>query len=172
MKKWLCIAGLLLLFIFVAIDPLSQAMASTNEIKVYINEQLVTFDVPPDLKEGTTMVPFRKVFEILGANVGWDEDNQIVTAFGKDGTIIILQIGKKSASVNNKNIELLRAPEKLKDRTMVPLRFISEALGAEVKWDEKKNEIRISLNSTGNANGGSGAKGDKLIYEPGQINFN
>lgn len=171
MKKRTALVGIFIFLLFVTIYQVAPGMAATNDIKVYINDQLVTFDVPPDLKEGTTLVPFRVIFEKLGAQVGWDADNRIVTAF-KDNTIIILQIGKKTASVSNKNVELLRAPEITGGRTMVPLRFVSEALGADVKWDGAKKEIRITQKVSSDSNNSEqNNSGGQLIFDPGQVKF-
>lgn len=171
MKPLFRISLVFLLFICLATSTGLPAYATpNNEIKVFVNGQKLEFDVPPNEKGGTTLVPFRTVFEALGATVGWDAENQIVTAF-KDNTIMILQIGKKTASVNNTTKELLRAPEVVKNRTMVPLRFVSEALGADVKWDGSKREINITLQSSQNSNQKESSN-KQIIFDPGTVTFN
>lgn len=119
-------------------------------IKVLLNNSQLNFDVPPDLKGGVTLVPARGVFEALGAKVTWDDETKcvFVSAAGK---AITLQNGKKYATVNGQNVSLLRSPEIIKKRTMVPLRFISEALGAKVEWDAANRVITIDTSVPKNA---------------------
>ena len=126
--------------------------AGTPIIKVLLNNSQLNFDVPPDLKDGVTLVPARGVFEALGAKVTWDDETKCVFVSAADKAIT-LQIGKKYATVNGKNVSLLRSPEIIKNRTMVPLRFISEALGAKVGWDEAKRVITIDASVPTNPDG-------------------
>jgi hypothetical protein len=170
MKRLYNVSLLLLLFICIIANTGLPAYASPNDdIKVIINGQKLAFDVPPNIKDGITLVPFRAVFEALGANnIGWDAENKIATAF-KNNTLIILQIGKKTASVNNSVKELMRAPEVVAGRTMVPLRFVSEALGADVKWDGTKREINITLETQGSTQNSS--NNNQIIFEPGVVIF-
>jgi hypothetical protein len=82
------------------------------------------------------------VVEQLGAQVGWNNKNQEVT-IEKDGKKIILKIGSKVVTVNGSKVTL-DAPAELKgDRTMVPLRFVSEAFGANVDWNGKEKVVTI-----------------------------
>lgn len=78
-------------------------------------------------------VPIRFVAEAMGAQVSWDQSSQTVT-INRDGLEIKLIIDKGSALVNGQ-VLTIDAPAKLvENRTMVPLRFISEAFGAKVDW--------------------------------------
>lgn len=112
---------------------------------VVLNGQTLTFDVPPVVENDRTLVPLRTIFEALGASVQWDDATQAVTAT-KDSTVIRLTIGgqayKDGLPVN------LDAPAKIiNDRTVVPLRFVSESLGCQVNWDESTQTITISSSS-------------------------
>jgi len=97
-------------------------------------------DVPAYLADGRTMVPVRVISEQLGASVTWRQDTQQVQIESGDKTIV-LTIGSADASVNGGTVRLYDGvPATLvrKDgvsRTMVPLRFVSEQLGAEISWD-------------------------------------
>lgn len=75
------------------------AEATSPIIRVLINGQLLTFDVPPALVDGRTLVPLRVIFEALGATVKWDDATQTVTAARGD-TTIELTIGSPVARVN------------------------------------------------------------------------
>lgn len=114
-----------------------------NKISVTIDGSPVSFDVPPATINGRTMVPFRKIFESLGAEVGWDGGTQTVT--GKKGnTTIVLKIGSREAFVNGEAKTLDAPVTSIGGRTMVPVRFISESLGCKVDWDNNSSTVIIT----------------------------
>lgn len=91
--------------------------------------------------EGRTLLPLRSIFETLGVTVEWNGKTNTVYA-EKGNSKIVLTINSKMAKVNNVT-KSLDVPAKLIDnKTMVPVRFVSEALGAEVSWD-KENRFAI-----------------------------
>ncbi len=98
------------------------------------------------LVDGRTMVPMRDIFERLGADVQWNQREQSITA-KREFTTILLEIDNSIAYVNNKRILLDVAPQIRDGRTYVPLRFIGEALGANVRWDEKHSQAIISTDT-------------------------
>lgn len=109
--------------------------------KVTIDGKTLTFDVPPTIENDRTLVPLRAIFEALGAEVQWDNSSQTVIA-RKNNVEIRLAIGGQA--FKNGQMVTLDVPAKIiNDRTMVPLRFVSEALGAEVVWDENTESIFI-----------------------------
>lgn len=145
--------------------------AEGEGINVVVDGNKLTFDVPPFLDNGRMLVPVRAIFEALDATIEWDGNTQTVTA-SKGDKIITLQIGNDKATIGNTEV-ILDVPAKLKDgRTFVPVRFVSEALGAKVVWDSATNTAFIDYetlgrgNSTGNiANYGSVAQqGDWIFY--------
>ena len=92
------------------------------------------------------MVPFRALFEAVGAHVAWDGDTKTVVALDIDGdnvTSIVLQIGSDVAFVNDEKIKLDAPPEIKDDFTFVPLRFVMESLGADVDWDQTEYKAII-----------------------------
>ena len=113
-----------------------------SDIAVRLNGNWMTFDVEPVLMNDRTMVPFRAIFEALGCTVSWDAENKV--AIGKrNGKEIRLPIGSARVTVAGKGMNLDQ-PAALKDgRTLVPLRFVSEALGAQVKWDGSTRTVTI-----------------------------
>ena len=107
-----------------------------------INGKLQSMDQSPILKGNRTMVPLRGIFESLGAQVHFDQKTGRITVT-KEKLNIILKINSKSVDFNGK-IKTIDVPAFTEnDRTMVPLRFISEAIGADVKWDGKQNTVFI-----------------------------
>ncbi|WP_405078807.1 copper amine oxidase N-terminal domain-containing protein [Paenibacillus chitinolyticus] len=115
----------------------------TDEIQVTIDGQTQRFEQPPVIVEGNTLVPLRAIFEKLGATILWNEKEQSVTA-QKGGTAIYLKIGSKSAAVNGASKELEVPAQLVNEHTMVPVRFISEALGADVKWEPVSQTVVIT----------------------------
>lgn len=116
---------------------------STNQISVVVNQKALVFPVPPVLKNGTTLVPLREIFEALGAQVKWDQATKTVTAI-KGKTTVKLAIGSTQASVGNQQIRLTQAAQIIEGKTFVPLRFVSEALGAKVEWNAQTKVITIT----------------------------
>ncbi|NLP15305.1 MAG: copper amine oxidase N-terminal domain-containing protein [Clostridium sp.] len=142
------IYSFLLNVMFVTTTFHSIASISTN-VKVYIDGELMEFgleanDPGPYIKEGRTLIPFRRIFEALDMNVSWDDKERMVTATGND-IEMKLYIGKTIAYVNSVE-KTLDVPAEIADgRTFVPLRFVSENCGAEVKWDDSSKSVFITL---------------------------
>lgn len=112
-------------------------------ITVNVNGNKLDFDVPPQIINDRTMVPLRKIFEALGAEVTWDDKTN--TSTGKKGTTtVILTVDSTSATVNGE-LKTLDVPATLVDgRTLVPARFISESLGCQVDWDAESRTVVIT----------------------------
>ncbi|KWX06365.1 copper amine oxidase [Hydrogenibacillus schlegelii] len=114
-----------------------------QKIPVLIDELPVAFDVQPVIQNGRTLVPFRVIAEALNVKVTWDGTTQTISA--TDGKISIrLQIGNKTAYRNENPITLDVPPQILNGRTLIPLRFFSEAFGCQVAWDNSFNGVRIT----------------------------
>lgn len=92
-------------------------------------------DVKPFIQSARTLVPVRVIAENLGAQVEWLERDNSVTIF-KEGTTIRLVLNSKVAVVNGVIKQLDVAPIATTGRTFLPVRFVSEYLGAEVDWQE------------------------------------
>lgn len=111
-------------------------------IKAFVNGEEANFEVQPFIKDGTTLVPFRAISEALKANVAWNQDEKSVTVT-KNGISVKLLIGDKTAYVNGKEVELEVPGEIVDGSTMVPVRFISEALKADVNWEAESQSVVI-----------------------------
>src|SRR5579862_6398668 len=125
------------------------ATFAQQPITVTVNGVPVQFkSLPPQMVDGHVLVPLRGVFEQMGAYVHWTAATQTVEA-QRGNTTIELQIGNHTAHVNNHDETLDVAPEVMSDTTMVPLRFISEALGADVDWVSASMAVAIRTNDGG-----------------------
>jgi Copper amine oxidase N-terminal domain len=120
---------------------ISSIGAADQTVSVSVNGTPVTFDQPPIERNGRVFVPLRGVFEQLGATVTYDNGN--IVAIG-NGRTIDLNVGSTTAVVNGTQQQLDVAPFLIGARTLVPLRFVSQALGAYVEWDQSTNSVAIT----------------------------
>lgn len=112
-------------------------------ISIILNGNKLSFNQPSYIENGTSMVPMRAIFEALGAEVKYNSATKTITA-QKDGTIIELVTGSSTAKINGRPMTLVANVENKNGYTMVPLRFVSEALGAEVNWNGESKTITIN----------------------------
>ncbi len=99
---------------------------------------------PIQLKNGRVMVPFRFLAESLGATVAWDGDTKMVT-FTKGKLVIFLWVGRDYAISGGTMVQLDAPPMIQGGRTYIPVRFVSEQLGAQVTWDGKNRIVTVKL---------------------------
>ena len=113
-----------------------------DAIRVLLNGEALGFEVPPEVQNDRTMIPIRFLFEKLDASVDWNQETEEITVTG-GGHVISFQIGKETAVVDGEE-RLLDAPPYLsQDRTMIPLRFLTENLGYQVNWEEERSIVTI-----------------------------
>jgi hypothetical protein len=123
------------------------AQTPAPNIKVLVNGTPVTLPQPPVIVRGRVLVPLRGVFERLGATVTWDPLAQTVLA-QRGGTTVSLSIGATQAFVNGQ-AQFIDVPAMLiAGRTMVPLRFIGQALGAGVTWNAATSMVQVTSQGT------------------------
>ncbi|MBT9155692.1 MAG: Phosphate-binding protein PstS [Firmicutes bacterium] len=121
----------------------AMAQADTRPITIEFNARELRGDVAPQIIGGRTMVPMRLIFEALGAEVTWNDATQ--TVVGRQGNVTIsLTIGNRNATVGGRAVALDQPAQIFAGRTMVPVRFIAESLGATVEWDDARRIVRIT----------------------------
>jgi hypothetical protein len=109
-----------------------------------VGDEERTLDAPPMIVNGVTFVPLRFIGEALGAEVTWNDALRVVF-LARSSSQVQLSIGSKLAIIDGRITQLLEAPRIQNGRTMVPLRFISEAFGADVTWDQATKAVTVSL---------------------------
>ncbi len=114
-----------------------------DKITVKVNENELQFDVDPTIIDGRTLVPLRKIFESLDCSVEWDDATKTVIAKRGDKEIK-LTIGSKVAYINGAEVALDVGAQIIDSRTLVPVRFISEALGEQVEWLDPYKMVKIT----------------------------
>ena len=107
-----------------------------NNRNITVGSTTFTNDVAPVIVNSRTMVPVRVISELLGGTVGWNADAQLIT-IAIDGKLLTM-------IVNQTIIGFDAAPVILGGRTYVPIRFIAEAIGADVGWDPVTQQITIT----------------------------
>lgn len=123
--------------------PVTPNNNSTGAPAVILDGRQLTFEVPPIIENDRTLVPLRAIFEAMGASVNWDNKTRTVTS-AKGATTVVLTIGSINPTVNGQ-VWPLDVPAKIKnDRTLAPLRFVGEAFGGKVDWNNTTRTITIT----------------------------
>ena len=141
MKKFIFAIIIVCLFF---VQP-HNVQAETKNLAVYVDGMLLEFpDQRPELTDGgRVMVPLRFVSEALMASVEWDESKQIIY-IEKNEQKIQLKIGENKAVLDCNTVILDTAVYLKNGRSMIPIRFVSECLRADVFWNERENAVYIS----------------------------
>ena len=109
-----------------------------------VGNEPISLDAAPIIEQGVTLVPLRFIAEAFDSEVNWNGALQIITIVNKSHSVQ-LQINSKLVFIDNrKGDDLEVAPKIVNGRTFVPIRFISEAFGAEVSWDGATKTITIT----------------------------
>lgn len=109
----------------------------------WLNGVSYTMPVEPTIINNRTFVPVRFVTEALGGQVSWDDKNRTVTIRYKDLSIL-LPIDSNSVQVNGAQQSIDAPATIINNRTMVPIRFISESMGLRVDFDDQTKNISIT----------------------------
>ncbi|GIP47725.1 C40 family peptidase [Paenibacillus sp. DXFW5] len=126
----------------VAAAPLIQT-ASKGGITIELDGRPLQTETLPLLVNGSVLLPIRDVFEALGAKLAWDDTSKTVTATRGQMTLVY-RIGDPTAQLNGQLLTL-PVPGQIADGySLVPLRFVSEALGSDVVWDGDHHTVRIT----------------------------
>lgn len=147
-----------LIFLVMLISAAPSSFAETRNVDVLVNGQQVAADVPSflDTDLNRTFVPVRFVSQALGASVDWDAAKQQVI-ISWSGNRILLTVNSNEAMIQKANntidiVTLDAAARIVNDRTMVPLRFVSEVLGAKVVWVPLSGSVPGRVEITFNQN--------------------
>lgn len=123
----------------ITVEPATDKGLVNRESQYFLAQDgtLWRFDASPYIEKGYAMVPVRGISYLLGLRANWNAADKTITLTG-DKAEISLAIGKMSATVNGKAVNMDVPAGIQKGRTMVPLRFISEAFDAGITWDNEQ----------------------------------
>lgn len=141
----------------VALTALPGCTAVAKDVNIVIDGEELNLDVAPQIIDGRVMVPIRGVLENLGALVKWDDETQTVSA-RKSSKTVSLEIGSNDVtldkgetnddgSAKTETIQTDVAAQLISDRTLVPLRVISEAMGYSVDWNDETYTVSITTDN-------------------------
>ena len=135
---------LLSLFVIVSLlfSSVPSVAAADPPIRLYVDGQELQADVPPQIIDGRTLVPVRVVADHLGFTVEWIAETQTVRLTGP--RTVELRLGSSQARVDGRKVTLDVPARSVEGRTLVPLRFIAEALGYDVAWDGQARAVRLT----------------------------
>ncbi len=123
-------------------------LAAGEEIAVYLegysgfNGEKVDFDIPPQIINDRTMVPIRAIFEAMGATVEWDDTTKTAIST-KDGTTVKMALNSTVEYINGTAYNMDVPPVIIEGRTLTPARYVAEAFGYHVTWDESTKSVLI-----------------------------
>lgn len=147
LKKSLALVMALVMVFSIA--AVAAPVASNVQVTVLVNGKPLTFtDATPQLKDDRTYVPYRAVFEALGAEVAFDGATRTVTA-QRDDTQVSFVLGTTQVTITENDetqtVATDAAPyiDPNTDRTMVPVRFAAQALGCMVGWDQETKTVNV-----------------------------
>ncbi|MCQ5363632.1 copper amine oxidase N-terminal domain-containing protein [Anoxybacillus salavatliensis] len=130
---------------FISFSTMATSAEATNvrtvRIPIISNGKVLQTDTSPIMVNNRILVPFRAIAQSTGANVFWNANTKQVTV-QKNKKVIFLTVQSSTATINDQTVTLDAPPIIYKGRTLVPIRFIAEALDANVQWTGK--EVRLS----------------------------
>lgn len=124
------------------------AAADDEPVTVIINGEALVIpegDTQPYIEEGRTLVPMRAIFEALGAYINWDGDTKTVVSYDPISDVsITMQVDSATIFVGETPVELDVPARLVNDRTVVPVRAVSEGMHSQVDWDENTRTVTIT----------------------------
>lgn len=143
MIKWISVLLLSTTLSLAVGVPAAPPVAANQPVRVNLDGKQLALPVDPVVINDRTMVPFRAIAEALQVNVTWHDATRTVEAQGL-GTQLLLTLDEKTAQVNGWNWPMDVAPTLVESRTLVPLRFFSEAFGLDVGWDGATKTVSLT----------------------------
>jgi len=132
----------MLMAVVLCFSVVSVASAQDSSIGVICNGRAISFDVNPQIVNGRTLVPMRKIFEEMGATVNYDASSKTITA-KKGEKVVAMKVGSTTISVSGTASTIDVAPTIIDSRTLVPVRAVSESLNATVEWNDALHKVII-----------------------------
>lgn len=127
--------------------PPKEILLTVGEKVATVNGESIFLDAPVFVSIGRTFVPLRFIGECFGSQIKWDSITKKISLVLFDLELDFL-IGKEEMQIKigctfNRTFPIEAPPVLVSNRTFVPLRIVSEILGAEVKYNSSKKLITI-----------------------------
>ncbi|MCA1040873.1 copper amine oxidase N-terminal domain-containing protein [Bacillus infantis] len=147
MKLVLSLFVLMLVFAFS-----TSSTEASSKISIYLDGEKQAYSNKAVISQGAVLVPLRGIFEALGAKVNWNQQNSTIDA-AKGDIKVWLKIGSRNTKVNGKAVSISVPAQVRNGNTLVPLRFISESLGEQVRWNNATKTVKIGYDAAASAIG-------------------
>ena len=139
--------AMLLSALILSCSFLTAQPAQAQDIIVTIDDEQLQTDQAPIIQNGRTLVPLRSIFEALGAEVSWYQSSGSIYCYRNDASLS-LTVNDHYAYINGSQVYIDQPPIIVNNRTLVPVRVVSEALGATVVWDNTDRTVTITSNDS------------------------
>jgi len=136
-----------------------KSVAEDKPITVILDGKTLSFAVAPLVDNGTTLVPLRAIFEAMGATVAWDGNTRTVKAI-RGETTVVLTVGSTNPTIDGEVHKISTPARIIKNNTLVPMRFVAEAFGAEVDWNQGTRTVTITSSPDSEEGLGKGQESD------------
>ncbi|WP_256757383.1 N-acetylmuramoyl-L-alanine amidase family protein [Cohnella sp. WQ 127256] len=153
MKKWLlllsvvaCMFSVLTCMLFLNADIASAAKTEVQTPRLVVDGHVLQPKVPPVIIKSTTMIPVRIAAENLGYKVDYNNKQKQVTV-SKGTKQLVMTLDKSTAYLDKEPLQMVLPPMEKSSTTLVPLRFLSDAFGVQVVWDNKSKSAFLFSNS-------------------------
>jgi len=137
----------LTLALIVALASIPFTAAAASPISVILDGQRLSFDVPPQVINGSTMIPYSALTKKLGATLSADAKAKKLTV-KRGSTTVVLTVNSSTAVINGKSVSLDAKVVEKNGRTLVPLRFLGEAFGLWVNWNNSTKTVNLESKRT------------------------
>lgn len=144
-RQWALFTVVIISFVVSAMPARAQ-----EPIRTFLNQAELRFSVAPQIISGRLLIPAREYLEAMGATIAWDGSARRVTVVAGE-RVVLFTIGEKEAMVNSQPVLLDVPPVIYSERTLVPLRFLAEALGAAVHYDAQKSRVDVAFDLNPNS---------------------
>ncbi|KOS60770.1 hypothetical protein FJQ98_03810 [Lysinibacillus agricola] len=122
----------------------NQGIQIRNNVTININGETIQINDPILNKADFLLLPMRALYEAIGASVDWNKETLTASSY-RDGKVVDLTIDSMTALVDGQEVAMDVAPLMYKDRTYMPLRFVSENFDGIVNWDPTTQTVDITL---------------------------
>lgn len=114
-----------------------------DEIKVLLDNKTIRFDQSPIIVNDRTLVPLRAIFEAMGATVYWNGASKTATGYGKQGYNVVVTENSDIAYIDGFPYKLDVPVKNYNGRLLAPARFVAEAFGGYVTWNDRTKTVEI-----------------------------
>jgi hypothetical protein len=142
-KKWVAALLSMMMLLLVGVTGAFASGPKEFQAEITLDGEKVALDKSVYIANGRTLLPYRALAEMIGAIVNYDAASKVVTV-QKDSNVYVLSLGSKVAMINGTAVELDVPAQLIGDSTYVPIRFLSENLGAFVQYDGAAKKISLT----------------------------